>query len=61
MKWDSPHKTAYFIPEKSGFFIPAVRPPTVPNGTARLRISVQCNHTREDLDGLCRALAELIN
>jgi 8-amino-7-oxononanoate synthase len=32
---------------ESGFFVPAVRPPTVAPGTARLRISVCCDHTLE--------------
>lgn len=46
--------------EKSGFFIPAIRPPTVPNGTARLRVSVQCGHTREEMDRLCAELERLL-
>jgi 8-amino-7-oxononanoate synthase len=45
---------------KKGFFIVAIRPPTVPAGTARLRISIQSEHTREQLDNLCDAFAELI-
>jgi 8-amino-7-oxononanoate synthase len=43
-----------------GFFIPAIRPPTVPAGTARLRISVQSEHRKKQLDGLCGALEKLI-
>jgi 8-amino-7-oxononanoate synthase len=43
-----------------GFFIVAIRPPTVPPGTARLRISVQSDHTKSQLDELCRALDKLI-
>jgi 8-amino-7-oxononanoate synthase len=39
-----------------GFFCTAIRPPTVPAGTERLRISVQCTHTQEQLAGLCDAL-----
>lgn len=45
--------------EERGFFILAIRPPTVPKGTARLRISVQSDHTAEQLDGLCTAIGEL--
>jgi len=43
-----------------GYFIPAIRPPTVAPGSARLRISVQSEHTAEQLDGLCDALKHLI-
>jgi len=38
----------------------AIRPPTVPAGSARLRISVQCDHTREQIDSLCKAIAKII-
>jgi len=44
-----------------GFFIAAIRPPTVPADSARLRISVQSDHTTEQLDGLCDVLKEVIN
>jgi len=44
---------------EKGFFVPAIRPPTVPPNTARLRISVQSGHTAEQMDGLCEALAGL--
>lgn len=42
-----------------GFLVLAIRPPTVPQGTARLRISVQCEHTTEQLDALTDALADI--
>lgn len=45
---------------EAGFFVPAIRPPTVPAGTARLRLSVQCEHTGEQMDRLCQELAKLI-
>jgi len=42
--------------ENEGFLIPAIRPPTVPLGKARLRISLCCQHTESDIDRLVEAL-----
>jgi len=41
-----------------GCFAPAIRPPTVPAGTDRLRLSLMATHTDEDIDLLIDALGE---
>lgn len=43
-----------------GFDVRAIRPPTVPDGTARLRLSVHADHRRNDLERLAEALGEAI-
>ncbi|MDY0011375.1 MAG: 8-amino-7-oxononanoate synthase [Rhodocyclaceae bacterium] len=44
---------------EEGLWVPAIRPPTVPRGTARLRISLTAAHTREDVERLASALNRL--
>ena len=42
-----------------GLWVPAIRPPTVPDGTARLRITLSAVHTDEQVDRLVSGLARL--
>lgn len=44
---------------EAGYFVPAIRPPTVPEHTARLRITLSAAHTQAQIAGLVRALREL--
>lgn len=44
---------------EKGILALAVRPPTVPDGTSRIRVSLNADHTREDVQRLIDALAEI--
>jgi len=42
--------------EQDGFFVRAIRPPTVPANTSRLRITLSADHDEQQVDGLLQAL-----
>jgi 8-amino-7-oxononanoate synthase len=44
---------------QKGILVTAIRPPTVPEGTARLRISLSSSHDIEDVVQLGAALREI--
>ena len=43
-----------------GVFVQGIRPPTVPEGTARLRITLSAAHSREDVGRLLEGLGDLV-
>lgn len=43
--------------EERGYWVSAIRPPSVPAGQARLRITLTVQHRHADIDGLLDALA----
>jgi len=46
---------------QEGLWVPAIRPPTVPAGSARLRITLSGAHTDEDIGRLGAALSHIIS
>lgn len=45
---------------EQGFWVSAIRPPTVPAGTARLRITFSANHNETQVDALLDALGKVM-
>ena len=46
--------------EERGYLVTAIRPPTVPEGQARLRVTLSVDHSEADVDGLLVALSEAV-
>ena len=47
--------------EQQGFLVVAIRPPTVPDGTARLRCTFSASHTENDVDRFSSAIKKILN
>ena len=47
--------------EKVGFLVPAIRPPTVPEKTARLRVSLSAAHRQNEVTDLIAALGRILS
>jgi 8-amino-7-oxononanoate synthase len=55
---DDAHAVAYAKAlEAQGFWVSAIRPPTVPEGKARLRFTLSALHAPADIDALLDALS----
>ena len=46
--------------QRAGFDVRGIRPPTVPEGTSRLRISLTLNAAPEDVSALATCLGEVL-
>ncbi|MEC4672717.1 MAG: aminotransferase class I/II-fold pyridoxal phosphate-dependent enzyme, partial [Nitrospirota bacterium] len=41
---------------EAGIYVPAIRPPTVPKNSSRLRLTVNSEHTKDQLQNVVSAL-----
>lgn len=57
----TPEKAVFYRDKllEKGIFVQAIRPPTVPEGQCRLRITLSYNHKYEDIEKLIKSLKEV--
>ena len=56
------NKTALAVAQRlteAGYWIPAIRPPTVPSGSARLRVTFSASHTIAEVRELIDTLKQI--
>ena len=46
---------------EAGFYVPGIRPPTVPPGTERLRLTLSADHSDDQIDALLEALDDALH
>ena len=47
--------------EKEGILVSAIRPPSVPKGESRLRLTVMATHTKEEIEYTATKIIEIWN
>jgi 8-amino-7-oxononanoate synthase len=47
--------------QEAGFLVPAIRPPTVPAGTSRLRMSICSEHSPDQIDAALREIRRILD
>jgi len=45
---------------EAGLFVPAIRPPSVPEGKSLVRVSLSWHHTAADLDRLASTITSIL-
>ncbi|MCK4616128.1 MAG: aminotransferase class I/II-fold pyridoxal phosphate-dependent enzyme, partial [Pirellulales bacterium] len=45
---------------KDGFFVPAIRPPSVPRGSSLLRVSLSFKHSEDTIDALSNSIIKYV-
>ncbi len=46
--------------KKNGFLVGAIRPPTVPKNTSRLRVTISAKHEEEDIEAFLQSLQSIL-